>query len=245
MNNRFVIVSALYNAEGWVDKSILSVKKQKYKNYIHVIVDDMSTDKSAEIIERTIAGDKNTIFIKNESKKCSLENIHDAILNHSEDNDIIVILDGDDFLASPDVLSKLNDFYNENECLLTYGSYINLSDRKRGKFSKEIPDWVIEKSLFREYAWCTSHLRSFKSHLFKSIKTEDLKDENGDFYNMAGDLVIMFPMLEMAGFKGKYVKDILYIWNDLNTYNEHKVDNVRQVSIERLIRSKEKYNVIK
>ena len=63
MNNRFVIVSALYNAEGWVDKSILSVKKQKYKNYIHVIVDDMSTDKSAEIIERTIAGDKNTIFI--------------------------------------------------------------------------------------------------------------------------------------------------------------------------------------
>jgi glycosyltransferase involved in cell wall biosynthesis len=245
VNNKFVIVSATYNTERFIGRNIVTSKKQKYKNFKHIIIDDMSTDRTYEAAKKYIDGDERYLLIKNETKCCSLENIYNVIYKHTEENDIVVILDGDDLFASQNVLSILNDVYNTSECLLTYGSYMNLSNKERGKFSKELPEWVIEKNLFREYAWCTSHLRSFRSSLFKKIKEQDLKNSDDKFYDMAGDLAIMFPMLEMAGKNSYYIKDILYIWNDESDLNEHKIDNAKQVKNEREVRSKEKYNAIK
>ena len=103
----------------------------------------------------------------------------------------------------------------------------------------------MEKNLFRDYAWCTSHLRTFKAFLFNSILDEDFRNKSGEFFNMSGDLVIMFPMLEMAGKRALYLDKCHYIWNDLNVLNEHKVDNVNQVGVEKTIRGMKKYNVIK
>ena len=243
MDNRYVIISASYNVEKWIGKNILSVKKQNYTNFKHIIVDDMSSDRTCEIAAKVIGDDDRFVLIRNKEKRCSLANIYNAIHNHTTEQDIIVILDGDDFLASPNVLEKLNRYYDDNECWLTYGSYLNLSGGT-GKFSRELPSWIVDKNLFREYTWCTSHLRTFKSFLFKQIELKDLKDTAGEFYNFAGDLAIMFPMLEMAGQKINFVPETLYIWNDLNDLNEHKVNNTRQMMIEREIRSKEKYNVI-
>ena len=156
----------------------------------------------------------------------------------------MVILDGDDFLYGNGVLDYLNNIYNEKKCLLTYGSYINLSDKMKGKFSKKIPDHIIQTNSFRQYQWSTSHLRTFKSSLFKKINKDDLLDENNEFYTMAGDLAIMFPMLEMSSERSVYIDKILYVWNDLNDLNEHKQDNRKQVGIEMILRNREKYDRI-
>tara|TARA_R110002012_G_scaffold315603_2_gene529600 strand:- start:2536 stop:3276 length:741 start_codon:yes stop_codon:yes gene_type:complete len=244
MDNKFIIISACYNVEKWIGKSITSVLRQTYKNYVHVIVDDMSTDRTPEAIQNYVEKSDKIVFVRNKEKKCSLENIHDAIKGSAGDDDIVVILDGDDFLAAPNVLENLNKIYNENKCWLTYGSYMNLSDRLKGKFSKKLPDWVIDNNSYRDYSWCTSHLRTFKGFLFNSIKDEDFKNSDGQFYDMAGDLVIMFPMLEMSGHNSLYIDDVLYIWNDLNVLNEHKVNNTYQMNIEKTIRGMKKYNVI-
>ena len=222
----------------------MSVSKQNYENYKHVIVDDMSTDKTPEVIKKFAAKDDRIIFVRNEEKKCSLQNIHDAIKNNATDDDIIVIVDGDDFLSSPNVLSELNDTYNNNDCWLTYGSYLNLSDKLKGKFSRELPNWVVEKNLFRDYAWCTSHLRTFKAFLFNSILDEDFRNKSGEFFNMAGDLVIMFPMLEMAGKRAHYIDRIMHVYNRTNPANEDKVNHRLQLSIESEIRKKPKYELI-
>ena len=117
MDNRFVIVTALYNVEKWIGKTIKSVMKQNYKNYRCVLVDDLSTDNSKEVIKKTIKDDDRFILVENEEKKCSLQNIFEAVHNYSEDEDIIVILDGDDFLYGESVLSNLNDEYNKVNCL--------------------------------------------------------------------------------------------------------------------------------
>ena len=217
--------------------------KQNYNNY--KFIDGCifcNNVKSKEVIKKIINNDDRFILVENEEKKCSLQNICEAVQNYSEEEDIIVILDGDDFLYGDSVLTRLNEEYNKHNCWLTYGSYISLTSKTRGKFAKKLPDYIIEKSLFREYEWCTSHLRTFKSFLFKSINKEDLTDAAGAYYNMAGDLVIMFPMLEMAGNKSHYVNDLMYIWNDTNMLNEHKVNHVKQLSVEKIIRGMNKYD---
>ena len=69
-------------------------------------------------------------------------------------------------------------------------------------------------------------------------------DRNGNFYTRAGDLVIMYPMLEMAGKKAFYIDKILYIWNNISELNEHKVDHSKQILVEQEVRNKEKYEPI-
>jgi len=243
--NKFLIICPVYNVQTTIQKTINSILLQDYQNYRCIIINDFSIDKTLDIVNKSVSNNSKFVAIDNEERKYSLNNIYDSINQYSnEDEEIIIILDGDDFFASKDVLSYLNDFYNTNGCWLTYGSYVNLSDMKKGSFSKQIPEYVIENNLFRQHEWCTSHMRTFKSFLFKSIKKESLCDKNSNFYTITGDLAIMFPMLEMCYDKSRYIDKILYIWNDMNELNDHKKDNRLQVQTEMHIRNLPKYNRI-
>ena len=246
MNNHFKIIIPLYNVQDWIKICIRSVKAQTYKNFQCIIIDDISTDNSVEIINKEIAGDERFKLIVNTDKAFALKNIYDGInLSSPDDEDIIVTLDGDDWLAGKDVLQHLNEIYNEENCWITYGSYVEYPGGAKGKFAKKIPDYVIQTNSFRNFEWCSSHLRSFKNHLWSKIKKSDLLDSEGKFYRMTWDLAFMFPMLEMAGKKSCYIEKPLYVYNLGNPLNDHKVDNSYQMQLEREIRGKEPYRELK
>ncbi|HIL25849.1 MAG TPA: glycosyltransferase family 2 protein, partial [Nitrospinaceae bacterium] len=242
MKNRIIIVVPFYNVSEWIKYNVMSVKKQDYDNYVCVYVDDVSTDDTFEILQKETQGNDKFILTQNKEKKYALRNIWEGILRaNPQPEDIIITLDGDDWLSSADVLRYLNDFYNKEDCWLTYGSYIEFPSGNKGKFSKQIPENVIKNRTFRESEWCSSHLRSFKHHLWSKIEEKDLLDSEGKFYKMAWDLSFMFPMLEMSGHKSRYVDETMYVYNLSNPLNDHKVDNAYQVSLERQIRQREKY----
>jgi glycosyltransferase involved in cell wall biosynthesis len=242
VKNKFKIVIPLYNAEKWIKFCIRSIKNQTFENFDCIILDDISTDSSAEVVRKEIEGDNRFKLVINSEKSFSLKNIYDGIgLMSPDDEDVIVTIDGDDWLANKDVLQKLNNVYNEKECWLTYGSYAEYPRNIRGKFAKKLPQKIIDDNSFRSFEWCTSHLRTFKYHLWKKIDKVDLTDSNGDFYKMTGDLAFMFPMLEMAGNKSHYIEDILYVYNVDNPINDHKVDNSLQRKIEMILRSSKRY----
>lgn len=243
--NKFLIICASYNVEKTIEKTINSILAQDYTNYRCVIVDDCSTDNTTNIIKKRILNNSNFVLCVNQERKFSLNNIYNSIYQYScDDDEIIIILDGDDFFANKEVLSHLDLIYSLNNCWLTYGSYVNLSTMSRGQFSKQIPEVIVKNNMFREFEWCTSHLRTFKSFLFKSIKKQHLCDLSGNFYTITGDLAIMFPMLEMSSERSFYIDKILYIWNDLNSLNDHKKDNTLQVKTEMEIRKLPKYQRI-
>tara|TARA_R110000824_G_scaffold74491_4_gene189346 strand:- start:543 stop:1283 length:741 start_codon:yes stop_codon:yes gene_type:complete len=242
MSNHFKIIIPLYNAHHWIRFCVKSVKEQDYDNFQCIILDDLSTDKSAEIIKDEIKDDERFVLIENTEKAFALKNIYDGICASTpQPEDIILTLDGDDWLPNAGVLKTLNDIYNTSNCWLTYGSYAEFPSGLPGPFAKQIAPHVIKSNSFREEEWCASHLRTFKHHLWSQIKKEDLLDDQGLFYEMAWDLAFMFPMLEMAGEKSKYVSDILYIYNLTNPLNDHKVNHQLQLSTEQKIRKKQKY----
>jgi glycosyltransferase involved in cell wall biosynthesis len=245
MNNKFNIVIPLYNVEEWIKYTIRSVKAQSYKNFKCIILDDMSTDNTVSIIKDEIKNDDRFILVINNKKEMALGNIYKGIkLLNLKDDDIIVRLDGDDWLASKDVLKILNENYNKYNCKLTYGSYSEHPSGNVGKFARQIPDKIIESNSFRQYEWSSSHLVSFKYDLWKRIKKEDLLDKDGSFYKMTCDLAIMFPMLEMAGKNSKYINDILYVYNNSNPLNDHKINNQYQLQLEQEIRNGRKYKPV-
>ena len=243
MRNKFIVVVPLYNAGKWVDKCLKSLLFQTYRNYECIIMDDCSTDNSFDMVKKIVGHDERFKIVKNSVNVGPLANAYNGANKlFKSPEDIVVVLDGDDFFASKNTLSILNSYYNDESCWMTYGSYINLSDKKRGKFSKQIPYEIIENNAYRDYQWSSSHLRSYKMFLLQSINPEDLKSSDGSFFRASGDLATMFPLLEMSGTNAKYIKEILYIWNDLNDLNEHKTKRNSQLQLERDIREAKRYS---
>lgn len=247
MDNHFKIIVPLYNVEKWIKRCLRSIKLQTYKNFECIIIDDISTDNSANIIAEEIKNDSRFRLIVNKEKKYALRNIYDSLKEvKPNDDDIIITVDGDDWLAGKDVLSYLNDIYNKNNCWMTYGSYIEYPSKIKGKFAKQLPQEIILSNSFREYEWCTSHLRTFKHFLWDNIKKEDLINPNTNkFIKSAWDLAFMFPMLEMSGLRSLYIEKPLYIYNRENPLNEDKIDHKTQLEEENISRRAKKYSRLK
>jgi len=246
-NTRFKIIVPFYNVERWIKVCVQSIKKQIYNNFHCVLVDDHSTDSTVSIVENLIKGDDRFELFSNPEEKNTgaLGSIYYGTeYSKSSDEDVIVILDGDDWFSGLDTLQKLHDVYAEKDCWMTYGSYVEFPRGKRGKFSKQIPKEVIEKRIFRQSEWMSSHLRSYKYKLWRLIKKEDLTNSEGRFYPMAGDVAIMIPLLEMAGTKSQFIEDILLVNNRVNPNNEDKVNHSLQLSIVQEIRSKKRYPLL-
>ncbi len=157
-----------------------------------------------------------------------------------DDDEIIVTLDGDDWLAGSEVLNKLNKYYSDENVWMTYGQYQNYPDGGIG-IAKQIPNNIIAANSFRQYTWCSSHLRTFYTWLFKKIKLEDLKYE-GQFMSMTWDGTIMYPQLEMCGPHSKFISEILYIYNLENPINDHKVNVALQQKLDHYVRTMPKYS---
>jgi len=245
MNNHFKIIIPFYNVESWIKLCVRSIKKQTYTNFQCILIDDLSTDKTVEVVEKEIENDERFVLIKKTEKGFALKNIYDTILSSNpNEEDVIVTVDGDDWLANQNVLEVLNTTYNREDCWMTYGSYVEYPSGNRGKFSRQISQQVIDNSSYRSSEWCASHLRTFKFHLWSKINIQDLIDRDGNFYRMSWDLSFMFPMLEMSGQRAKYINEILYCYNLSNPINDHKTDHRLQLLLESEIRQKKKYDLL-
>jgi len=227
MSNKFVITIPTFNAEKYIARAINSALNQVYDNYEVIIVDDQSSDKTWDIIYDVCYYHPNKDKIKsirrNRNRIGVLAN-HYQMAQLCNEDEIIVNLDGDDELAGNLVLQKLDNTYLDPDVWITYGSFAyDMESRNpdphadpRGFLSKA-PDDRHDRS----YPFIFSHLRTYKTWLFNNINVEDFK-RDGQFYQMAPDLALMYPMIEMAGPQhARYIHEILYLYNACNPLNEH------------------------
>ena len=237
----FVIVIPSYNNVKWCEKNILSTLNQNYDNYRVIFTDDCSADgtfeRVSEIVNTSTKKDK-FVLVKNTTRVGALANLYNMI--HScDDDEIVLTLDGDDWLANENVLNKLNEVYSSGDVWMTYGQYQNYPDGGRG-VAQTIPQHVLNSSSFRQFTWCSTHLRTFYSWLFKNINKEDLCYD-GRFMSMTWDMAMMFPMLEMSGNRSRFIDDVLYTYNMDNPINDHKVNIKLQQDLDRYVRRLTKY----
>jgi hypothetical protein len=243
-NTKYKFVVPFYNCEKWIKKCIKSIKNQNYKNFECVLIDDISTDNSAKFVKKEICNDKRFKLIQNKNKKYALANIVGAISNlECKDEDVIILLDGDDWLASSKTLDKLNENYSD-DCLLTYGSYVLNPGGQKGPEPSQYSEEVIKTNSFRKDEWRASHLRTFKYKLWKNLDKDDLKDSNGKYYEMTYDQAIMLPLLEMASERSKFIPEVLHVYNKENPLNVDKIKAQKQFKLAQKIRNKKPYNRI-
>jgi len=231
------VITPFYNPGEFLEKCVATAMSQKYDNYEVIFIDDMSTDGSYDKLPHD---DDRATIIKNEVRKTALENIHNAIMDHCDPDDIVVLLDGDDWFPNKKVLSYIDEQYKEEDCWIMYGQ-ANWTNGQRGFARAYSPE---EFSNIRNIPFKVSHLRTFRAGLYQSMEEQDenfsgLKDKSGDFYKSSYDTVIMFPILEMAGHEKTVFNDtILYIYNRDNPISDDKVDQQLQWSVHKEVANK-------
>ena len=241
-----VVLITSYNNSEWCDWNLSSVFEQTYTHYRIIYIDDCSTDDTYALVTEKMKSSCNKQpklpnhmqVIRNTTNKGALANIYAAI-HTCADEEIIVILDGDDAFAHPEVLTRINKAYHNPDVWMTYGQYRESTTQKIGRCAP-IPTTFIQRNAYREYPWVTSHVRTYYAWLFKAIDHKDLMYEN-NFFPVAVDLAIMFPMLEMAGGRFEFINELLYVYNTANKLNNFKIRRKKQLECERIIRHLPRY----
>jgi len=244
-NPRLIIIIPFYNAREYIKECIDSVFMQTYTNWIAVCIDDNSDDGSSDLVP-----DDPRIIKRNSGQRMrQLANIYEAIVHSGveyDEDDVICTLDGDDRLLEPRSLEIVAEIYRgKPNCLLTYGQYITSS----GKSGHCKPYTRDEFDLLREKSFRASHLRTFKWKLYKEFLRQDpevlsYKDDKGYFFLVDGDLAIMFPLMEIAGYPNIYFNEIPIYWYRLYERNDHVVDRPLQQRTEREIRRKPRLRAV-
>jgi len=240
-----VVIIPSYNNAAWCIKNIDSVLQQVYQNYRVIFIDDCSTDATFEMVKARVQelGAQNRVtLIHNSFRRGALANIYSAV-HTCQDQEIIALVDGDDWLAHNTVLTTVNSAYVDPTIWLTYGQFKVHPDNRIGE-CKDIPRGISQNNVYREYDWCSSHLRTFYAALFKQIKLQDLLYK-GSFFEVTWDMAMLFPMLEMSGGRFACIKDVLYIYNCGTESNDFKTKLLLQIHCNKLISSKKKYEPLK
>jgi glycosyltransferase involved in cell wall biosynthesis len=218
---KFAIIICSCNNKNWYEKNLESAFSQDYpRDKFRIIYVDESRDGTADFVSEYVTAhnqwDRFTL-IRNNSWQSVMHN-HYKAAHMCDDDEIIVHLDGDDFLKHNLVLNLLNKAYNKWDIWLTYGQYETWPDPAYG-FSIDVPHDIAARNEFRDMGFWYSHLRTCYAWLFKSIHLKDLIWQ-GSFIptTPAVDYMFMFPMMEMAG-DGHYlfIEDVLYLYNRSNS----------------------------
>lgn len=237
--NRIIVITPFYNAEKYIEKCIESIAQQDYENYRHILIDDCSTDNSFNIVKEKIKNlpekiQDNFFIFRNEENKGALYNQINAITSKiTKPEDIIMLLDGDDWLVNNNTIFHLYNDHYQKGAEFTYGSCWSIAD-DIPLVAQDYPTDVKKSKKYRDYKfnWGIpyTHLRTFKKSLFDKLENLDgFKNNEGEFYKAGGDNAMFYELIEKADPDNIHsIKEIVYNYNDLNPLNDYKVNGDEQ-----------------
>lgn len=124
--NKVTVVMPSYNCAGYISDSINSVLNQTYSNWELIIVDDLSTDSSLDVIKKYEALDSRIKLIEMSQNSgaalCRNRAVQEGV------GDFIAFLDSDDIWMK-DKLERQIKFMLENDYGITCTAYKQLNDQ--------------------------------------------------------------------------------------------------------------------
>ena len=241
----FSFVISSFNNEKNIINNILSVIYQNYSNWEIFYTNDASTDKTHDLW-MDICNDYNLYdkvhYVHNShNKKQSYSKFHSYQKIHNEN--IVVILDGDDWLSRSDALSILyNHYCNSNKLVLYSGYQVYYQDKiDKDVIGCEYPNHIKKSGKYRKYkGWHFTHIKTGFAWLFKKIPKEYFQFEN-KWLDRCTDLAEMYVVSEIAKEKVGHIPETLCVYNKNNSihyqnsyYNDY--DSSKRKSIEKYVK---------
>ena len=103
--SKVAILTPVYNGEAYLRETLRSVQAQTYPNLVHVVIDNASTDGTADILTEFANGPVPLITVRHPSLIAQMENWNSAIKAIPPDTDWFRLLCADDTIH-PDAIEK-------------------------------------------------------------------------------------------------------------------------------------------
>lgn len=202
--------------EAFIGRCIESVRRQSYRDWQAFVTADRRGDATYERAIEARGGDERVHVTQNARRLYPMRNIARAIERSAAlPEDVIVILDGDDWLIDDDAFARIVAAYEERGCWLTYGSWISNQAGHPGRWPA-YEDGVD----FRSERWLATAVRTWKKWLWDLVDPADFRDADGRWLRVTEDLACMFPMLEMATTRrAHHIAEPLMLYNRLSHHD--------------------------
>lgn len=207
MKYKVSVIVPVYNVEKYIEKCILSILSQSYKNYELILINDGSTDSSLDII---LKYENNPLVrIINKENTGQADTRYQGLL--ISQGEYIYYVDSDDFIE-PYTLEKLVEQVEKYDADVVFGRY-RLVD-EYGKILREQKPYKVKKLEGRDLILCDAIcISNFKSSLcIKLIKRQLLIDSNiEDVLNLRiNEDVLLSIILASRCNKVVFINDIIY-----------------------------------
>lgn len=200
--------------EEWVGHCLSSLRSQTWLDWEAFVTIDPCGDRTLQQAVAARGNDARIAIALNEQRQYSMRNLIDGIArSNAAPDDVIVVLDGDDWLLHDDSLRIIARTYAQDDCWLTYGSWVCNEPDTPGRW----PGYPDDAYNFRSLQWLGTAVRTWKKWLWDRIDIADFRDRRGEFFRVVEDVAAMFPMMEMST-----IRRIRHIAEPLLFYNRHQ-----------------------
>jgi glycosyltransferase involved in cell wall biosynthesis len=234
---RIGVIVPFYNCQGtperdgisWLERALVSLGVQARLADRVVVIDDASTDESRFTDEAVAWTDRHHpgwTVIRNEANIGKALNIRRGVEELALDpDDVVVILDGDDFLE-PHALATIVTVYEDPQVWLAYGQYQAWPENTGQVPASLYPDHVLANRSFRHCEIHFNHPLTFRRKLWDGIEDGDLRDDDGSYFTGGADFILMVPLMEMAGgHRIRFMEDVIYNYNAINPLADNLVND--------------------
>lgn len=221
INFTFVIYS--YNNRYNLENNLSSIAYQNYKKWNIIYYNDYSSDETENIFKELIKKysiEDRVTYLSNSKKMGKLYCKYEMYKKVNIDN-VIIILDGNDWLNSNSSLSILANKYDQDKDLVVYSSYMSYSKKKINKTFKNFTfnENIKKNLLYRTHYILDNHYNiSAYANLFKQIPKKYLQ-YNEEWIDNSSNLGEFLCLAELSAGKINSLNDSTYILNeDYNNY---------------------------
>lgn len=212
-NKKVSIIIPVYNTERYLEKCIQSALNQTYTNIEIICVDDGSTDRSGEILDRFAREDERMLVVH--QKNVGESGARNVGLKNAT-GDYIGFMDCDDWIE-PKMYEELVHALEESNADMAIASWY--SEDELGSVEirnrKPVREKQFDRKQLMRYIYERDSYRSFAYMWDKLYKKELLKDDNGtlirfdETLRLGGD-VLFLAQMAMNTEKAVYVDKAFY-----------------------------------
>ena len=213
----FVFILPAYDTGHLIAKVFDSIKSQTYTNYRIIYINDCSNDNTIQEVEKYKHENPNMniTLINNASREWPAYSRYVASKETNND-EVCIFLDGDDWLVKDDCLTTLNRVYKNKKIYATFGSMIN-AEWQYKKWKKYKRENVVNGGCY------FPHLRTTRASIVKAISPYYMQTETNEWLHVCTDIALFMAVIEAVGEQG-YV----FLKNEFVHYNTKNHSNNSQ-----------------
>lgn len=221
------VIVPVYNAEKFLNKCIESVEKQTYNNWELLLIDDGSSDKSAEIMKAACERDSRI-------KEFHQMNAGPGITRNRGINlatgDYIVFLDADDYIDS-EYFSLLSLEDGKDVVFIDVNQVTNNGKILKKEFMSDYKKWnknrIIRAQMTGKIPW---------GGWRKAVKRDLLIENHIEFteHNIGEEALYSFCVLNKSNSIGFIEKAVYFYVNHENSQSKLKIDDPWGPAVERM-----------